>query len=238
MLNYDHFTIEEATALQLSMREQLVLKPLENPVRIIGGADISYNKFSTKVFAGIVILSYPEMELLSYSLYEGETTFPFVHNYLGFREVPSLLETWKQIPVKPDILVLDGQGITHPRKLGVASHFGILENHPTIGCAKSMMAAKLDEVGLEKFSSWPYYREGELLGYALRTKEKKIPVEPVYISPGNLITAEETFEIMKNCVGNYRIPEPTRLAHEYVNKFRLGELKAGFHIVDKPLTLF
>jgi len=241
MLTYDHFTIEEATALQLIMREQLVLKPLGKNITTIGGADISYNKDSLKVFAGIVVLNYPEMTLRSYSLFEHETTFPFVHNYLGFREVPALMLAWEQLKDKPDILVLDGQGITHPRKLGVATHFGILNQIPTIGCAKSMMAAKPD-IGLEKLSTLPFYRNGELLGHSLRTVNstaRKVAVEPVYISAGNLITPEESLEIMKKCVGNYRIPEPTRLAHEKVNLFRTGKLNAGFHSEDQnPWTLF
>jgi len=241
MFTYDHFTIAEATELQLRLREQLVLKPLEGVVTTIGGADISYNKFSTTVFAGIVVLSYPGMRVLSYSLVETETTFPFVHNYLGFREVPALLLAWEQIAVadRPDVLVLDGQGITHPRNMGVASHFGVLTQHPTIGCAKSMMSARPEDIGLQKYSSFGHYRNNELLGYSLRTKQANKPVEPVYISPGNLITPEESLEIMKNCVGNYRIPEPTRLAHEKVNLFRTGKLKAGFHIENnQPLTLF
>lgn len=241
MLTYDHFTIDQATALQLAMREQIVLKPSDKKIKTIGGADISYNKDSLKVYAGIVVLNYPEMTLRSYSLFEHETTFPFVHNYLGFREVPALMLAWKQLEDKPDVLVLDGQGITHPRNLGVATHFGILNQIPTIGCAKSMMAAG-NEIGLEKGSTLPFYRNGELLGYSLRTVNsvnRKVPVEPVYISAGNLITTEESLQIMKNCIGSYRIPEPTRLAHEKVNLFRTGKLQTGFHIEDQnPWTLF
>lgn len=241
MLTYDHFTIEEATALQLLMQKQIALKPLDKPIATIGGADISYNKDSMKVYAGIVVLDYTEMKVRSYSLYEHETTFPFVHNYLGFREVPALLLAWQQLEDKPDVLVLDGQGITHPRNLGVATHFGILSQQPTIGCAKSMMAAS-PEIGLERFSTLPFYRNGALLGYSLRTvdsRNRKIPVEPVYISAGNLITSEESLEIMKRCVGNYRIPEPTRLAHEKVNLFRTGKLTSGFHFENQnPWTLF
>lgn len=236
MLTYDHLSIPEATKLQLEMQRKLILKPLDKPVRTIAGADISFNKYETAVYAGIVILDYPGMTARSYSLVVAETTFPYVSGYLAFREVPALLQAWKQIPEKPDVLVLDGQGITHPRKMGIASHFGLLENHPTIGCAKSMLYGKFDNLGLEKFCTSPILKNNELLGYALRTKNK---VEPVYISPGNLVTSEESLAIMKNCVGNYRIPEPTRQAHNKVNSFRKGELKAGFHIEnDSQFSLF
>ena len=236
MFTYDHFTITEATRLQLEMREQIVLKPLEKEIKTIAGADISFNKYSTTVYAGIVVLSYPEMVVQSYSLVAAETTFPYVPGYLAFREVPSLMLAWQQLPQKPDVLVLDGQGITHPRKMGIASHFGVLNNQATIGCAKSMLYGKFDELEIEAFSNEPIFSKGEVLGYALRTKKQ---VQPVYISPGNLITAEESLEVMKNCMGRYRIPEPTRLAHEKVNLFRTGKLKEGFHLEDNiPLTLF
>lgn len=236
MITYDHISIPEATQIQLEMREKIVLKPFEKRIKTIAGADISFNKFSNTVFAGIVVLSYPEMELLSYSLIEMETIFPYVSGYLAFREVPSLLRAWEQLPEKPDVLVLDGQGITHPRKMGIASHFGVLENQPTIGCAKSMMFGKFDDLGLEKNSSSEIIGKGELLGYALRTKNA---VKPIYISPGNLITVEESLEVIRDCVGKYRIPEPTRVAHDMVNLFRTGKLEAGFHLQEKVQeTLF
>lgn len=236
MFTYDHFTIIDATRLQLEMREQIVLKPLATEIKTIAGADISFNKYSTTVYAGIVVLSYPEMVVQSYSLIASETTFPYVPGYLAFREIPSLMLAWQQLPQKPDVLVLDGQGITHPRKMGIATHFGVLNNQSTIGCAKSMLYGKFDTLGIEVFSSQPILNKEEFLGYALRTKKK---VLPVYISPGNLITADESLQVMKNCIGKYRIPEPTRLAHEKVNLFRTGKLKAGFYIENnKPLTLF
>ena len=232
MITYDHISIPEATQMQLEMKEKIAITPIGKKITTVAGADISFNKFSTTVFAGIVVLSYPEMQLLSYSLVEVETTFPYVSGYLAFREVPSLLQAWEQLPEKPDVLILDGQGITHPRKMGIASHFGVLENQPTIGCAKSMLYGKFDDLGLEKNSSSPILGRGEmgrgeLLGYALRTKNA---VKPIYISPGNLITVEESLEVLRNCVGKYRIPEPTRIAHEMVNKFRVGALSAGYHI--------
>lgn len=237
MITYDHISIPEANLLQQEMSKQIVLKPFEKKIKTIAGADISFNKFSNTVFAGIIVLSYPEMKVLSYSLIETETTFPYVSGYLAFREVPSLLEAWNQLPEKPDVLVLDGQGISHPRRMGIASHFGVLENQVTIGCAKSMMYGKLEDLGLDKNSFAAILdKENELLGFALRTKNA---VKPIYISPGNLITPEESLEIIKDCVGRYRIPEPTRLAHELVNSFRTGNLAAGFHLhEEKQSALF
>jgi deoxyribonuclease V len=235
MFTYDHFTLSEATKLQNDLREQIVLKPLAYEIKTIAGADISFNKYETRVYTGIVVLNYPEMTIKHFALAQAETTFPYVSGYLAFREVPALMHAWQQLPQKPDVLVLDGQGIAHPRKMGIASHFGVLENIPTIGCAKSMLYGKFEDLDQKRFSSQPIFAKGEHLGFALRTKDK---VQPVYISPGHLITAEQSLQILKNCIGKYRIPEPTRLAHDKVNLFRTGQLTAGLHIEkNAPPTL-
>ncbi|MBC6109259.1 endonuclease V [Pedobacter sp. CCM 8938] len=231
---YDDYNFQQATALQIELAKQLKFKLVEN-VTTIGGADISFNKNSSTMFAGIVILSYPEMVLKSYALETFETDFPYKPGFLGFKEVPALLKVWDLIPNKPDILVLDGNGILHPRRMGVASHFGILANQPTIGCAKSILYGDNHLPANSKYATAEINSNSDLLGFALRTKEK---CKPVYVSAGHLITQVQSLEIIKNCIGNYRIPEPTRNAHETVNAFRLGDLKAGYHEVNQPLTLF
>lgn len=231
---YDHYNFQQATALQIELAKQLKFEMVEKIVSI-GGADISFNKNSSTMYAGIVILSYPEMILKSYALEIYETTFPYKPGFLGFKEVPALLEVWNLIPNKPDILVLDGNGILHPRRMGVASHFGILANQPTIGCAKSILYGDNHLPEDLKYATAEIKTNSDLLGFALRTKNK---CKPVYISAGHLTTQKQSLEIIKNCIGNYRIPEPTRIAHETVNAFRLGKLKAGYHKVNQPLTLF
>ncbi len=229
MLNYDAISINEATAIQNELRHKVVLTDIPKNITTIAGADISHNKDTDVIYAGIVVLSYPQMVVQSYSLITTATKFPYVPQYLGFREVPALLEAWKQLPVKPDITVLDGQGITHPRRMGIASHFGVLANCPAIGCAKSMLYGKYDPLPLDKFSISPIYGGSEILGYALRTKTG---VKPVYISPGNLVSVRDSLNIMTQCITKYRIPEPTRIAHEKVNLLRVGRLQPGYYKVD------
>jgi len=231
---YDHFSFENATALQNQLAKQLKFQPLHN-ISTIAGADISFNKNSTTMYAGIVILSYPEMVLKAFALETFETNFPYKPGYLGFKEVPALLKTWNLISEKPDVVVLDGNGILHPRRMGVASHFGILANQPTIGCAKSILYGENHIPENTKFSKTEIRSHGETLGFAMRTK---INCSPIYVSAGHLITPEQSLEVIKKCIGNYRIPEPTRIAHEMVNNFRIGKLKAGYHFVNQPLTLF
>lgn len=235
MLNYDSISLTEATGIQNELRHKVLLESNNLDIKTIAGGDISHNKFSDTVFAGIVILNYPELTLKSYSLIQTQTKFPYIPGYLGFREVPALLEAWKQLPEKPDLIVLDGQGVTHPRRMGIASHFGVLTDFPAIGCAKNMLFGKYNPLGLEKYSTSAIYDKQEILGYALRTKTG---VKPVYVSPGHKISVGDSIEIMKNCCIKHRIPEPTRLAHDKVNLFRVGKLKQGYHVEITTPDLF
>lgn len=235
MLNYDDFTIEKATNLQNEMRKSISLKTLNKNITTIAGADISHDVGSSILYAGIVILSYPELVPLSYSLVQGESKFEYKSEFLAFREVPTLMKAWEQIPNKPDLLILDGQGITHPRSMGIASHFGLLTDSPTIGCAKNMLHGEYSVLADDKFSVSPIYKKEEKLGYAMRTKNG---VKPVYISPGHHISVDDSIEIMLKTIQKYRIPEPTRHAHQMVNLFRTGQRKEGFFELNCQLPLF
>ena len=237
MLNYDAFTLTEATALQNELRHSLLHQTEIKDFTTIAGADISHNKYTDVIYAGIVVLSYPQMVVQSYSLVEAKTTFHYIPGYLGFREVPALLQAWGQLPDKPGVVILDGQGITHPRRMGIASHFGLLTNHATIGCAKSMLHGHFPDLDDKKLSSSPIIsRNNEYLGFALRTKDG---VKEVYISPGHKMSVPDSLTIMKNCVRQHRIPEPTRQAHNYVNLLRTGKLQPGYYVVgNKQMGLF
>jgi len=232
MLNYDTITLTEATAIQNELRGRIILQTLNTNIKSIAGADISHNKDTDVVYAGIIVLSYPEMVLQSYSLVVAHTKFPYIPGFLGFREVPCLLQAWQLLPEKPDLLILDGHGITHPRGSGIACQFGVLANAATIGCAKNMLFGTYTPLNPEKFSASPITHNNQILGHALRTKSG---VKPVYISPGHKISVADTLTVVKKCTGKYRIPEPTRLAHEKVNLFRVGKLPAGYHkIIIQP----
>lgn len=236
MISYDNLTLTQATAIQDDLRAKLRFDLAEDvDFNTIGGADISFNKGSNQFFAAIVILSFPNMTLQSYALAHGSSDFPYIPGFLGFREVPSLLKAWDMIPNKPDVLVLDGQGILHPRKMGIASHFGVLTQHLTLGCAKNSLFGKYEEPRLEKYSESPIYAHHEVLGYALRTKDR---TQPVYISPGYGLNTSQVLTIIRKCIGKYRIPEPTRIAHEIVNQFRTGHLQEGYHKITQNPELF
>lgn len=230
MLSYEGIKIPEATRIQNELRDKVIIQERELLVKTIGGADISLNLYSTTIYAGIVLLSFPDLIPYAYSLVKSETRFPYVPGYLAFREAPALVSVWEQIPVKPDILVVDGHGIAHPRRMGIAAHFGALTGQTSMGCAKKVLTGKYDEPGIEKGAVSTIYDKNEQLGFAFRSKTK---TAPVFISPGYGLGMQNSLDIIRSCVGKYRIPEPTRLAHELVNKFRKGELKAGFYELNQ-----
>jgi deoxyribonuclease V len=207
----------EAIELQKSLRGQIRLAPIEKKIKTIAGADISFNKFSPVVYAGIVVLKFPSLEVIEEAGVVSRTTFPYVPGLLSFREVPSLLEAWTKLGTEPDLVMFDGQGIAHPRRIGIASHSGLLLNRPTIGCAKSVLVGKYKEPELERGNWSVMVDKDEIVGAALRTKTK---VQPIFVSPGHLIILEEAINITLECYGGYRQPEPTRRAHLLVNELR------------------
>lgn len=224
--NYDGISIPEAIKIQNELCEKQQTAERDLYINIIGGADISLNLYSTTVYAGIILLSFPALKPLSYSLIKAETRFPYIPGFLAFREVPALVKVWEQLSVKPDVLIVDGHGIAHPRRMGIAAHFGTLTGQPSMGCAKKILFGKFEEPSLQQHSHSPILDKHEQIGYAYRSKAK---VKPVFISPGYLLGMDNSLQIIKQCTGKYRIPEPTRLAHELVNKFRRGELTEGYH---------
>lgn len=211
---------QEAVALQQELRDKVRLVPLRRSVSLIGGCDVSMDRFAPEGFGGFVTLSYPELYPRAQSVAKEEIPFPYVPGLLSFREIPMLLKAWDGLKQKPDVVVVDGVGIAHPRRIGIATHLGLLLKVPTIGCAKSVLTGYCDEPGPEPgdFSYLRDPRTEEILGAALRTKRG---VKPVFVSPGHLITLEDSLKIIKKCVLRHRLPEPTRLAHAAVNERRL-----------------
>jgi deoxyribonuclease V len=180
------------------------------------------NRFAKEGFAGFVSLSFSELLLRDHSVVKQMIPFPYVPGLLSFREIPMLLAAWEGLKMKPDVLVVDGIGIAHPRRLGIASHLGLVLGIPTIGCAKSVLTGVYEEPGHEPGSTSPLQdaKTKEVIGIALRTKRN---VKPVFVSPGHLITLEESVDLVMRSVLKHRLPEPTRLAHNTVNEYRVQD---------------
>ena len=213
-------TPREAIKIQEQMRSLVQIEPLAREIHTIAGADLSYNKFSQTIYTGIVVLSFPDLQIVESAGVCSTTKFPYVPGLLSFRETPSLLEAWDSLKTKPDLLMLDGQGFAHPRRFGLACHVGVILEVPTIGCAKSILLGDFAELAPEQGSQSPLLDHGETIGVALRTKRR---VAPVYVSIGHLIDLPSAVEMVKRSVGRYRQPEPTRQAHLLVNRMRNEE---------------
>ncbi|QQL50973.1 deoxyribonuclease V [Mucilaginibacter ginkgonis] len=220
-LNYDSLSPAQTVALQQELRKHIQIRPLYKEVKIIGSADISFNKGEETVYAGIVLFKYPELTVIGNYTAKAETKFPCISGLLAFRELPALLKVWEQIETKPDLMVLDGQGIAHERRMGIATHFGWLTDVPTIGSAKSRLAGRFIEPANEAFAQSEMTDKGEVVSIALRSKKN---CNPIYISPGHHIDIEQSVEVIKNCIRGYRIPEPIRQAHNLVNEFRIKDI--------------
>ena len=179
-------------------------------IRLIAGADVHFPTKET-ARAAIAILAYPGLEIVESSAYEGPCAFPYVPGLLSYREIPPLLEALKKLRGKPDIILCDGQGIAHPRGLGLASHLGLVLGIPTIGCAKSPLYGEFEEPGAERGSTSPIKDpQGRTIGSVVRTRDR---TRPLYVSVGHRITLKKAVSIVMDCLKSFRIPEPLRAAH-------------------------
>ncbi|MBX4209439.1 deoxyribonuclease V [Candidatus Parcubacteria bacterium] len=216
----------EAIALQKKMREDLRIEPLDRPIKTIAGADVSLERFGADLYAGIIVLSYPDLRPIDHAVAKVRADFPYIPGLLSFREIPGLLECLAKLRTRPDLIVVDGQGIAHPRRLGIAAHLGLVADIPTIGSAKSRLFGAFPEgasLPEKAGDAAPLVdpRTGEPVGHAFKSKARS---NPIIVSPGHRVSLEQSLDLARNCIRGYRLPEPTRLAHLLVNAFRKGEI--------------
>jgi deoxyribonuclease V len=185
--------------------------------RLVAGADVSYARFSSRFYAGVVVLRFPDLEIVEKQGVVRDVPFPYVPGLLSFREAPVVLEAFGRLAQKPDVLVCDGQGLAHPRRFGLASHLGLWLGVPTVGCAKSRFIGTFKEPGRRAGSVTPLVDQEEIIGQVVRTKTG---VRPVFVSVGNQIDLRSAVELVLSCTRGYRVPEPTRQAHLFVNELR------------------
>lgn len=196
------------------------------PVRLIGGVDISSTRFDPQrlVHAAVVVLSWPDLAPVAESAATQRATMPYIPGFLGFREIPALCAAWSRLGPKPDLVMVDGHGIAHPRGLGIAAQLGVLLDIPSIGVAKSPLvgrpAAPLAE---EPGAAEPLIWKGGRLGTVLRTKRR---CNPLYLSTGHRVAEATAVAWVQACLRGYRLPEPTRRAHRAANAERRRHLSA------------
>jgi len=178
--------------------------------RFIAGVDISAHKAQKMATGAVVVLSYPDLRLVETEIVNEELNFPYIPGLLSFREAPLVLAACEKLAVTPDLILVDGQGIAHPRRMGLASHLGLFLDTPTIGCAKSRLCGSHKELGTEPVSCADLIDGGEVIGAVLRTK---LGTNPIYVSIGHKIDLQTAIHWALECCRGYRVPEPTRLAH-------------------------
>jgi deoxyribonuclease V len=217
----------EARRVQVELAGRVEVVPLEKEPEVIAGLDCAFSRDGKRTFAAAVVLrviglhgGQPgrfELEPVETATAQQETRFPYIPGLLSFREAPVCLGAVAKLTRQPDLFMIDGQGVAHPRRLGLASHLGLFFDKPTIGCAKSRLIGKFEEPDAEK-GAWSPLRDGkETVGAVVRTRSR---VKPVFVSVGHKCTLEDAIRITLACTTRYRIPEPTRLAHQAVSKLR------------------
>lgn len=190
---------------------------LGDPALLVAGADISFDRGSPMLYAAIVVMRLGDHEIVERVGHRARASFPYVPGYLSFREIPPLLAAFEKLKSRPDVLFCDGQGRAHPRRLGLASHCGILLGLPTIGCAKSRLIGSHREPGRRKGSQCRLSDANEVIGRVVRTRTD---VKPLYISVGHRINLQDAVSLVLRLSPRYRLPEPIRQAHMTVNRMR------------------
>ncbi|PVV84936.1 deoxyribonuclease V [Dehalogenimonas alkenigignens] len=207
------FDLTRANAIKLQAELAPAIKTVDQPegnIFLIAGVDVSIGRQGSTGRAAVVVINYPALEIIAESIHEGPAAMPYIPGLLSFRELPLILPALEKLDFEPDLFIVDGHGVAHPRRLGIAAHLGLFIDKPTIGCAKSRLCGKHDEVGWSRGSSADLYEGDEVIGRVIRTREGS---KPVYISAGHRIGLEFAASWVLKLTSRFRLPEPVRRAH-------------------------
>ncbi len=212
---------KRAKKFQEELKKKVRIVPLKKVITCVAGVDAAFfGDKGERIIGAACLFRYPELTLIDTSYRIKKTTFPYIPGYLSFREGPVITEALKGLKKRPDICLFDGQGIAHPRGLGIASHIGVTLGIPTVGCAKSRLVGEYTGPGPKKGESSLLVFEGRTVGAVLRSRDK---VRPLFVSPGHRIDLEGALRIVKGCLGRYRVPEPLRCADLLTKKIKREE---------------
>ena len=199
---------KEAVLLQKKLAGYVIQKNQLGLVTTIAGIDVSIR--NENAHGAVVVLNYPGLEIVDFAVSTRHVVFPYIPGLLSFREGPVILDAMEKLSIIPDLLIFDGQGLAHPRRLGIASHMGLLTDLPAIGCAKSRLCGQYEEPGFERGSYVPLMDDGETIGAVVRTRKG---INPVFVSVGHRVDLTTSIEYVLACCHGYRLPETTRQAH-------------------------
>ncbi len=228
-----NLSYSQARDCQKNLASKVQLVPLKKPPKLIAGIDCAFSKDGEKIIAAVVVLKLPDFAPVETKSALRKVTFPYIPGLLSFREAPVCIAAVEKLKTKLDLFIIDGQGIAHPRRLGLAAHLGLFFDKPTIGCAKSRLIGQFEEPPLEK-GAYTLLKDKkrmkpdtqytirntqyETIGAVVRTRTN---VKPVFVSVGNKCLLKDAIKITLSCAVKYRLPEPTRLAHQFVSKLKL-----------------
>ena len=213
-----NLSYSQARELQSRLAPRVQIKTFSKNPRLVAGLDCAFTKDGKRIVAGAVVLDLPGLEITETKSATRKVAFPYIPGLLSFREAPVCIAAVKKLRCRPDVFLIDGQGIAHRRRLGLAAHLGLFFDSPTIGCAKSRLTGVFEEPAQAKGGYSRLTDAGETIGAVLRTRTN---VKPLFISIGNKCTLKDAIRIVLACTTKYRLPEPTRLAHQFVSKIRL-----------------
>ena len=207
---------EDARIVQEDIASRINLVPLRHEIKTVAGVDAAF--VEDKIIAAISVFDFKTLECIGEYHHIQRTSFPYIPGYLSFREGPAILAAFRKMTTPSDLLLIDGQGIAHPRRAGIASHIGVLLNIPAIGCAKSRLVGESEKPVLEKGAWSPLYYRNEVVGAVLVTRSG---CKPLFISPGHLITLQEAIEVVLHLTPRFRLPEPIRAADSLSKRLKL-----------------
>lgn len=208
---------EKFAGLESEIRSRTRLSPLQGEPRRVAGVDAAF--FGDRIIGAACLYEYPEMTRVAEATCEVRTTFPYIPGYLSFREGPAVIRAVRELPEEPDVVLFDGQGIAHPRGLGIAAVAGTLMDIPSVGVAKSRLVGEHGEPGPLKGDRTPLTHGGSVVGAVVRTRDR---VKPLFVSPGHAMDVEGAVKIVLACAVRYRLPEPVRCADSLSRKISAG----------------
>ena len=213
-----NITPKIAREQQVELAEMVDTSNSPKDIKIIAGVDIAYSKKPSTGFCAISLFSYPDLKHIK-TYYELDLVgYPYIPGLLSYREGPLILQTLEKVEEEIDLFIFDGQGIAHPKGLGIASHLGVIIDKPAIGCAKNRLIGKYEEPGEAKGSKSILKDEnGKAIGSVLRTRDD---TNPLFVSPGHKIGINEASDIILKCTTDYRLPEPIRIADQEAEKYK------------------
>ena len=203
-------TLQEKLAAQVSLTDDF-----RTPLRTIAGFDVGFEDQGETTRAAAVLVDATTLQPLESHVARTPTSMPYVPGLLSFRELPALLQALALLSRTPDLVMVDGQGIAHPRRLGIAAHFGVATDLPSVGVAKTLLSGHFDEPGAAPGDRSPIVHRGQVVGYALRSKSR---CRPLIISPGHRVSLQGAVDLVQRCLSGYRLPEPTRLADRLASR--------------------